>query len=118
MSTNPELPGILATAAARVDRVGEQVTVLNIRLASAGASVLFGWSGVAHDRFGRGLLTLQKEANDAARRSASLAGTLRTASGNAAERIRREAEAAALALRQAEEARQRAAAAARAKGTK
>lgn len=116
MSTSTDLPGVLATAASRVDRVGEQLTVLNIRLASAGVSVMFGWSGVAHDRFGRSLLTLQKEANTAARRTASLAGTLRTASGNAAERIRQEAAAAEAARRAAEQARLQAAA--KAKGTK
>jgi hypothetical protein len=110
VATDPDLPRVLATAAARVDRVGEQLVALQARLVLTGVSMTFGWSGIARDRFGRDLIALQTESTSATRTTAALAETLRAASASPTNRLQAEAAAAALARRQAEEARQRAAA--------
>lgn len=111
MATDPDLPRVLSTAAARVDRVGEQILAVHARLLGIGVSMTFGWTGVARTRFGRDVMALLQETLTAARITAGLAEMLRAASASATQRLQAEAAAAALARRQAEEAaRQRAAA--------
>jgi uncharacterized protein YukE len=115
MSTDPALAGVLATAAGRVERVGEQLAAVDIRLATAGVSILFSWHGSAHDRFTDVVMQLQAEAAAAAQKASTLASVLRSASGSAAERVRVEAAAAAaaaLAKQQADAAKAAAAKAA------
>ena len=112
MATDPDLPRVLSTAAARVDRVGEQIVALHTRLVLIGVQMTFGWTGVARTRFTRDVIALQKETITAARVTAGLAETLRAAAASATERLRAEAAAAALARKKAEEAAQKAAAAA------
>lgn len=118
MPTDPALPAILATAASRVDRVGEQLISLHSRLVATGVSMMFGWSGSARDDFSDDLQLLMKRTTTAARATASLAATLRAASGTATGRIQAEAAAAALARKKAEEAARQAAAARRAGGAR
>ena len=119
MPTDPQLPAVLNTAAARVDRVGEQLVALHSRLVLIGVSMTFGWTGVARTRFGRDVQALMKQITSSAQMTAALAGILRAASAGATSRLQAEAAAAALAKRQAEEAaRQRAAAAKQAGGSR
>lgn len=118
MPTDPALPGILATAAGRVDRVGEQLISLHARLVTTGVSMAFGWSGTARRQWSDDLQVLMKRTTTAARATASLAATLRAASGTATQRLQAEAAAAAAARKKAEEAARQAAAARRAGGTR
>ena len=103
MPTDPALPAILATAAGRVDRVGEQLISLHSRLVTTGVSLMFGWSGSARNRFGRDLQLLMKQTTGAAQATASLAALLRAASTSATGRLAAEAAEAARARRHAEE---------------
>ena len=103
MPTDPALPGILATAAGRVDRVGEQLISLHGRLVTTGVSMMFGWSGSARNQFGDDLQLLMKRTTTAARATASLAGALRAASASATGRLQAEAAEAARLKRHVEE---------------
>lgn len=103
MPTDPALPGILATAAGRVDRVGEQLISVHARLVTTGVAMTFGWSGTARNRFGRDLQLLMQRTTSAAQATASLAAVLRAASTSATGRLQAEAAAAAAARRHAEE---------------
>jgi hypothetical protein len=87
MATDRELPGILGTAASRVDAVGRQIMTLQSQLLILSSPGLIGWSGLAALTHASEFAKVQRELRTQATKCHSLADTLRSAAKSASLRV-------------------------------